>query len=244
MIMPAGACVRPLAPPRTWRERAMTLRRRSVVLALALLCSLLLRKTQQRLPLSALEKLGLGIGAFCGAMIGAKLPFVLSDGEGFMSGAAWFADGLLQPPSGQPPLFLGIGDLKYSQGYSCEKDTCYFSNRNSDVNPFIRYDDFVANRSTPIVAVGFVAGGWDGKPCDILTNLDAVEITFYEWEKGGPCDWEPGAVVCVNTVPVEDMDIEPPCMDMFGIPQRFFSVDLPKTFFFVSSAEPKDRPVP
>jgi phosphatidylglycerol:prolipoprotein diacylglycerol transferase len=51
------------------------------------------RVTQAKLPLRPHEKLFIGLGAFCGAMIGAKLPFVLSDWEGFLSGAAWFANG-------------------------------------------------------------------------------------------------------------------------------------------------------
>jgi len=56
-------------------------------------CSALLRKTQQKLPLTAAQKFGLGVGAFCGAMIGAKLPFLLSDWDGLVSGAAWFSNG-------------------------------------------------------------------------------------------------------------------------------------------------------
>jgi phosphatidylglycerol:prolipoprotein diacylglycerol transferase len=40
-----------------------------------------------------MEKLAIGLGGFCGAMIGAKLPFLLADWEGLMSGAAWFANG-------------------------------------------------------------------------------------------------------------------------------------------------------
>lgn len=51
------------------------------------------RRTQRRLPLGRGERLGIGLGAFCGAMIGAKLPFVLSDWDGFQSGMAWFSDG-------------------------------------------------------------------------------------------------------------------------------------------------------
>jgi len=51
------------------------------------------RRTQQSLPLSPGEKFGIGLGAFCGAMLGAKLPFVLSDWQGMLSGAAWFSDG-------------------------------------------------------------------------------------------------------------------------------------------------------
>ncbi len=55
--------------------------------------ALLSRRSQRTLPLSRHKKLGICLGAFCGAMIGAKLPFVLSDLPGLLSGAAWFADG-------------------------------------------------------------------------------------------------------------------------------------------------------
>jgi phosphatidylglycerol:prolipoprotein diacylglycerol transferase len=51
------------------------------------------RRMQRGLRLTNGEKLGVGLGAFCGAMLGAKLPFVLSDWEGMLSGAAWFASG-------------------------------------------------------------------------------------------------------------------------------------------------------
>lgn len=53
----------------------------------------LARRTQRPLALSQREKLGIGMGAFCGAMLGAKLPFVLSDWDGLLSGAAWFSNG-------------------------------------------------------------------------------------------------------------------------------------------------------
>ena len=58
-----------------------------------LLCSLMLRRTQRQLPLSRLQKLSIGIGAFCGAMIGAKIPFVLADWPGMLNGSAWFSHG-------------------------------------------------------------------------------------------------------------------------------------------------------
>jgi len=64
-----------------------------VMLAALVTCSLLLRRTQARLPLAWWEKLGIGLGAFCGAMLGAKLPFVLADWNGMISGAAWLSDG-------------------------------------------------------------------------------------------------------------------------------------------------------
>jgi phosphatidylglycerol:prolipoprotein diacylglycerol transferase len=54
---------------------------------------LVARYTQVTLPISTREKLGIGIGAFCGAMIGAKLPFVLADWDGLVSGWAWFSNG-------------------------------------------------------------------------------------------------------------------------------------------------------
>jgi phosphatidylglycerol:prolipoprotein diacylglycerol transferase len=54
---------------------------------------LLSRRTMPALGLSARERLGIGLGAFCGGMIGAKLPFVLADWEGLVSGRAWFENG-------------------------------------------------------------------------------------------------------------------------------------------------------
>lgn len=51
------------------------------------------RFTQRGLALTPRERLGVGLGAFCGAMIGARLPFVLSDWRGLLAGTAWFANG-------------------------------------------------------------------------------------------------------------------------------------------------------
>jgi phosphatidylglycerol---prolipoprotein diacylglyceryl transferase len=51
------------------------------------------RRGQSALGLSGRERLGIALGAFCGAMIGAKLPFVLADWEGLVSGRAWLDNG-------------------------------------------------------------------------------------------------------------------------------------------------------
>lgn len=51
------------------------------------------RRSQQSLAVSPQEKIAIGLGAFCGAMLGAKLPFVLADWQGLLSGAAWFSNG-------------------------------------------------------------------------------------------------------------------------------------------------------
>jgi phosphatidylglycerol---prolipoprotein diacylglyceryl transferase len=64
-----------------------------VMLAAVAVMSLLLRRWQAKLPLTWWEKLGIGLGGFCGAMIGAKVPFVLSDWSALVSGTAWLADG-------------------------------------------------------------------------------------------------------------------------------------------------------
>jgi len=64
-----------------------------VMLAAIVVMSLLLRRWQAKLPLAWWQKLAIGVGGFCGAMIGAKLPFVLSDWTGLVSGTAWLADG-------------------------------------------------------------------------------------------------------------------------------------------------------
>jgi phosphatidylglycerol:prolipoprotein diacylglycerol transferase len=48
---------------------------------------------RQPLGVSRRDLAALALGALCGGMIGAKLPFVLSDWPGFLSGQAWFQDG-------------------------------------------------------------------------------------------------------------------------------------------------------
>src|SRR4051794_1245841 len=64
------------------------------LMGLAMATGLMLsRRTQPALGLTARERLGLGLGAFCGGMIGAKLPFVLADWDGLISGRAWFDNG-------------------------------------------------------------------------------------------------------------------------------------------------------
>lgn len=65
-----------------------------IIMATALLSgALLLRRSQQRIALTRPEKLAIGIGAFCGAMFGAKLPFILGDWEALRSGSVWFSNG-------------------------------------------------------------------------------------------------------------------------------------------------------
>jgi phosphatidylglycerol:prolipoprotein diacylglycerol transferase len=64
-----------------------------LMLAAVGVMSLLLRRWQARLPLAWWQKLGIGLGGFCGAMIAAKLPFALSDWTGLVDGSAWLADG-------------------------------------------------------------------------------------------------------------------------------------------------------
>ena len=65
-----------------------------VLMGLAILTGILLAKGRQRaLGMTGAQRFGVGLGAFCGAMIGAKLPFVLADWRGLLSGLAWFSNG-------------------------------------------------------------------------------------------------------------------------------------------------------
>ncbi len=51
------------------------------------------RRTQRPLSLTPAERLGIALGAFIGGMIGAKLPFLLADWDGLLSGRAWLENG-------------------------------------------------------------------------------------------------------------------------------------------------------
>jgi phosphatidylglycerol:prolipoprotein diacylglycerol transferase len=55
--------------------------------------AVLLRRSQARLPITGYQKFGLALGAFCGGMIGSKIPFLLADIEGACNGSAWLANG-------------------------------------------------------------------------------------------------------------------------------------------------------
>lgn len=65
----------------------------AIMLAAVATGVLLSRGRQASLGLSRGERFGIALGAFCGAMIGAKLPFALLDWEGLKSGAAWLDSG-------------------------------------------------------------------------------------------------------------------------------------------------------
>ncbi len=65
-----------------------------VIMTAAILAGILVsRRTQGGLNLPRGQRAGLAVGAICGAMILAKLPFVFSDWDGFLSGRAWFDSG-------------------------------------------------------------------------------------------------------------------------------------------------------
>lgn len=51
------------------------------------------RLAREANDLTWLQKLGVGLGAFCGGMIGAKLPFLLADLPGSVDGSAWISNG-------------------------------------------------------------------------------------------------------------------------------------------------------
>ncbi len=64
-----------------------------IMLAAIVTCGWLVRRNQRGLPLAGEARLAIGIGGFCGAMIGAKLPFALGYPGGTLSLGAWLSDG-------------------------------------------------------------------------------------------------------------------------------------------------------
>ena len=77
--------------------------------------ALLLRLSQRDLALKASDKIAIGLGAFCGAMIGAKLPFALTDWDGLRSGAVWFSNGKTIV-SGMVGAYFGVELAKWICG--------------------------------------------------------------------------------------------------------------------------------
>lgn len=65
----------------------------AIMLVALLTGAIALRRAQRKLGLPPEHRIAIGIAAFTGAMLGAKLPFLLFDWSGFMDGTAWFASG-------------------------------------------------------------------------------------------------------------------------------------------------------
>ncbi len=89
----------------------------AIMIAAILAGGLLVRRTQQQLALSGAQKFGIGLGAFIGAIVGAKLPFLFEDWERFLDGSAWFADGKTIL-TGLVGGYLGVEIAKWTMGLS------------------------------------------------------------------------------------------------------------------------------
>lgn len=88
--------------------------RYTFLMGLAILSGgVLLKVSQEKLTLTSAEKLAIGLGAFCGAMLGAKLPFLLDSQTGLLSSAAWFSDGKTIM-SGLVGAYLGVEITKWA----------------------------------------------------------------------------------------------------------------------------------
>jgi phosphatidylglycerol---prolipoprotein diacylglyceryl transferase len=66
----------------------------ALIMLTAIIAAVVLqRRSPVKLPLTGWQRAGIALGAFSGAMFGAKLPYLLADWEGLMSGRAWFDNG-------------------------------------------------------------------------------------------------------------------------------------------------------
>lgn len=73
------------------------------------------RRTVEPLPLPRLQRFGLVLGAVIGGTLGAKIPFLAMDWDGFVSGTAWLSDGRTLT-FGLVGGYLGVELAKISMG--------------------------------------------------------------------------------------------------------------------------------
>lgn len=64
-----------------------------IMIASVVVGAVLSRRMQATLRLTPGQRLGISLGAFCGGMIGAKLPFALADWHGLLTGRVWLENG-------------------------------------------------------------------------------------------------------------------------------------------------------
>ena len=120
------------------------------------------------------------------------------------------------------------GEDKYEQPPNCD-DYLWFSNVNSNVNPWIRMDDFVCYQTGTIQTIVFWGNGWDisaQQECG-LDNLPHFLVEIYKWIPEGPCNWMPGELLCSYTIPTEDLAPVYECTGPQGDCFRF-TADLPE----------------
>jgi len=127
----------------------------------------------------------------------------------------------------------GPGGAKYSQPIACELNM-HFSNMNSNLAPWMRFDDFVCTMTGDITKVVFWGGGWDwynSEACDFYQSLAAIRIDLFEWIPQGPCEWQHGALLCSNTIPLDALDPVFECNGPYGEKYYRFTAYLPEPCF-------------
>lgn len=102
---------------------------------------------------------------------------------------------LMQPagpgnPDAAPGVGIGMGGIEYiDQPYNC--NTGWFSNANSNGNPYLRFDDFVADGS-PLENVRFYGGVYAGSGS--LAEISTIGIEIWTINAGGECGWTYGSL--------------------------------------------------
>jgi hypothetical protein len=125
------------------------------------------------------------------------------------------------------------GGFKQPQTLACGS-FLFFSNLNSDLLPWQRFDDFICAETGDINHISFWGAMFDVANnvwCDELTNLAGVEINLYTWEPGGDCPWEPGELLCSNFIPAEDLFPVEVCQYDLNVTAFRLSADLPEPCF-------------
>ncbi|MEM7314018.1 MAG: prolipoprotein diacylglyceryl transferase family protein [Planctomycetota bacterium] len=73
------------------------------------------RWTQRDLSVERWQRYAIVLGAFCGALIGSKVPFLFNDWESFLSGAVWMQNGKTIL-CGMAGGYLGVEVTKWAVG--------------------------------------------------------------------------------------------------------------------------------
>jgi|GEM_PF-2200586 len=110
----------------------------------------------------------------------------------------------------------GDGSRMINQPPDCAGGV-WFSNSNSNNNPYIVFDDFVADGSQ-LTSVEFYGGMWDLNAwtgCG-LSNLSSVGIEIWTVQGGGACGWQYANFVAAQTFSVASLNPAFHCKGGFG----------------------------
>ncbi|HZW10157.1 MAG TPA: GC-type dockerin domain-anchored protein [Phycisphaerales bacterium] len=113
----------------------------------------------------------------------------------------------IRPRAGADQPAGGWGERYVDQPINCSGDG-WFSNNNSNINPYLVFDDFVADGS-PLRSVEFYGGAYGGS--FDLSAVASIGLEIWTIGAGGDCGWTYNSLVAFDSFTVAELNPQFTC---------------------------------